>query len=170
MTARATRKLMLGREVDTLPVHRVSGSEPLRLRTHRHCGRSRPLRSAVVEYQLPSVASDFNFTRGLVMQTGTRDTLSCTDCHQPTGSHGHVSGPLVNFDMVHKFRRGYDSQDPIDYLDRELYTVTVTVNCFVRTDDFVDSSFGVHFNLFYFIFIYLFLFPTPPPLPLYLRI
>ena len=33
------------------PVHRVLGSEPLRLRTHRHCGRSRPLRSAVVEYQ-----------------------------------------------------------------------------------------------------------------------
>ena len=37
-------------------VHRVSGSEPLSLRTHRHCGRSRPLRSAVVEYQAPSVA------------------------------------------------------------------------------------------------------------------
>ena len=31
-------------------VRRVSGSEPLSLRTHRHHGRSRPLRSAVVEY------------------------------------------------------------------------------------------------------------------------
>ena len=38
------------------PVRRVSGSEPLGLRTHRHCGWSRPLRSAVVEYQAPSVA------------------------------------------------------------------------------------------------------------------
>ena len=38
------------------PVRRVSGSEPLGLRTHRHRGRSRPLRSAVVEYQAPSVA------------------------------------------------------------------------------------------------------------------
>ena len=38
------------------PVRRVLGSEPLRLRTHRHCDRSRPLRSAVVEYQAPSVA------------------------------------------------------------------------------------------------------------------
>ena len=31
------------------PVRRVSGSEPLSLRMHRHRGRSRPLRSAVVE-------------------------------------------------------------------------------------------------------------------------
>ena len=38
------------------PVRRVLGSEPLRLRTHRHRGRSRPLRSAVVEDQAPSVA------------------------------------------------------------------------------------------------------------------
>ena len=38
------------------PVRRVSGSEPLSLRTHRHRGRSRPLRSAVVEYQAPSIA------------------------------------------------------------------------------------------------------------------
>ena len=39
-----------------VPVRRVSGSEPLSLRTHRHCGRSWPLRSAVVEKQAPSVA------------------------------------------------------------------------------------------------------------------
>ena len=32
------------------------GLEPLSLRTHRHHGRSRPLRSAVVEDQAPSVA------------------------------------------------------------------------------------------------------------------
>ena len=38
------------------PVRRVLGSEPLSLRTHRHRGRSRPLRSAVIEYQAPSVA------------------------------------------------------------------------------------------------------------------
>ena len=38
------------------PVRRVLGSDPLSLRTHRHRGRSRPLRSAVVEYQAPSVA------------------------------------------------------------------------------------------------------------------
>ena len=38
------------------PVRRVLGSEPLSLRTHRHRGRSRPHRSAVVEYQAPSVA------------------------------------------------------------------------------------------------------------------
>ena len=38
------------------PVRRVLGSEPLSLRTHRHRGRSRPIRSAVVEYQAPSVA------------------------------------------------------------------------------------------------------------------
>ena len=35
---------------------RVLSSEPLSLRTHRHRGRSRPLRSAVVEKQAPSVA------------------------------------------------------------------------------------------------------------------
>ena len=38
------------------PVRRVSGSEPLGLRTHRRRGRSRPLGCAVVEYQAPSVA------------------------------------------------------------------------------------------------------------------
>ena len=38
------------------PVRRDSGSEPLGLRTHRRRGRSRPLRSAVVAYQAPSVA------------------------------------------------------------------------------------------------------------------
>ena len=38
------------------PVRRVSGSEPLSLGTHRHRGRLRPLRSAVVENQTPSVA------------------------------------------------------------------------------------------------------------------
>ena len=38
------------------PVRRVLGSEPLCLRTHRHRGRSRPFRSAVVENQAPSVA------------------------------------------------------------------------------------------------------------------
>ena len=38
------------------PVRRVLGLEPLNLGTHRHRGRSRPLRSAVVEYQTPSVA------------------------------------------------------------------------------------------------------------------
>ena len=59
------------------------------------------------------------------MQAGTRDTLSCRD------RHGHVSGPLVKFDIVHKFRRGYDSQDPIGFLDvnatvRDLKRVKVT--------------------------------------------
>ena len=89
------------------PVRRVSGSEPPGLRTHRRRGRPRPLRSAVVEYQAPSVASDSNFARGLVMQAGTRDaSLSCMDRHQPTGPHGHVSGPLVKFDMGHYSRRG----------------------------------------------------------------
>ena len=39
------------------PVRRILGSEPLSLRTHRHRGRSQPLRSAVVEYQAPSVAA-----------------------------------------------------------------------------------------------------------------
>ena len=38
------------------PVRRVLGSKPLSLRTHRHRGRSRPLKSAVVEKQAPSVA------------------------------------------------------------------------------------------------------------------
>ena len=38
------------------PVRRVLGSEPLSLKAHRHRGRSRPLRSAVVEKQAPSVA------------------------------------------------------------------------------------------------------------------
>ena len=49
---------------------------------------------------------DSNFARGLVFQAGTRDTLSCKDCHQLTGPHGHVSGPLVKVDMGHYFRRG----------------------------------------------------------------
>ena len=52
------------------------------------------------------------------MQASTRDTLSCMCRHQPTGSHGHDSGPLVKADMVHKFHRGYDSLDLIGYLDR----------------------------------------------------
>ena len=38
------------------PIRRVLGSGPLSLRTHRHRGRSRPLRSAVVVKQAPSVA------------------------------------------------------------------------------------------------------------------
>ena len=38
------------------PVRRVLGSEPLSLRTHRSHGQSRPVWSAVVEYQAPSVA------------------------------------------------------------------------------------------------------------------
>ena len=38
------------------PVRRVSGSKPLSLRTHRHRGRSWPLRSAVVEDQALLVA------------------------------------------------------------------------------------------------------------------
>ena len=38
------------------PVRRVSGLEPLSLRTHRRRGWSRPLRSAVVKYHAPSVA------------------------------------------------------------------------------------------------------------------
>ena len=38
------------------PVRRVLGSEQLSLRTHRRRSRSRPLRSAVVEYQAPLVA------------------------------------------------------------------------------------------------------------------
>ena len=38
------------------PVRRVLGSRPLSLRPHRRRGGSRPLRSAVVEYQAPSVA------------------------------------------------------------------------------------------------------------------
>ena len=42
------------------------------------------------------------------MQAGTRDALSCMDRHQPTGPHGHVSGPLVKFDMGHYFRKGHD--------------------------------------------------------------
>ena len=42
------------------------------------------------------------------MQAGTRDSMSCMDRHQPTGPHGHVSGPLVKFDMGHYFRRGHD--------------------------------------------------------------
>ena len=48
------------------------------------------------------------------MQAGTRDALSCMDRHQPTGPHGHVSGPLVKIDMGHCIRRLY----PIGYLDR----------------------------------------------------
>ena len=37
-------------------VHQFLGSEPLSLRTHRQRSRSQPPRSAVVEYQAPSVA------------------------------------------------------------------------------------------------------------------
>ena len=40
------------------------------------------------------------------MQAGTRDALSCMDRYQPTGPHGHVSGPLVKIDMGHCIRRG----------------------------------------------------------------
>ena len=73
------------------PVHRVSGSEPRSLRTHRHCGRSRPLSSAVVEYQAPSASSGLTPT--------LREDWSCKralkDRHQPTGPHGHVFGTLV---------------------------------------------------------------------------
>ena len=59
-------------------VRRVSGSEPLSLRTHRRRGRSRPLRSAVVEYQTPSCSSGLTPT--------LREDWSCkraleTPCH-----------------------------------------------------------------------------------------
>ena len=40
------------------------------------------------------------------MQAGTRDALSCMDRHKLTGPHGHISVPLVKFDMGHYFRRG----------------------------------------------------------------
>ena len=53
----ASHEEVVAREgVRYAPVRRVSDSEPLSLRTHRHRGRSRPLRSTVVEYQAPSVA------------------------------------------------------------------------------------------------------------------
>ena len=79
-------------------------------------GRSGVPLSSTRPHQL---RSDSNFARGLVLQASTRVTLSCKDRHQPTGSHGHVSGPRVKADMVHKFCRGYDSRDPIGYLDQE---------------------------------------------------
>ena len=52
------------------------------------------------------------------MQAGTRDALSCTDRYQPTGPHGHVSGPLVKFDMGHYPQGAMTSLVPIGYLDR----------------------------------------------------
>ena len=94
---------MLGMEVATLPVHRVLGLEPRRLRTHRHCDRSKPFRGAVVEYHADSISSgltltlrkDWSCKRGLE----SRDALSYMDHHQSTGPHGHVSVPLVKVDM-----------------------------------------------------------------------
>ena len=47
--ARATRRLLLEGRICYAPFHRVSGSEPLRLRTHRLCDRSRPLLRSVIE-------------------------------------------------------------------------------------------------------------------------
>ena len=44
-------------------VHRISGSEPRCLRTHRLSGQSRQRGSVVVEYQAPSTWSDSNFAQ-----------------------------------------------------------------------------------------------------------
>ena len=90
------------------PVRRVLGSEPLSLRMHRHRGRSRPLRSAIVEYQAPSISSGLTST--------LREDWSCkraleTPCHariatSPQTPRPYVSRPLVKFDMGHCIRRG----------------------------------------------------------------
>ena len=56
LSTRVTRKLMLGREVATLAVHRVSGSEPLSgRRMDIVIGHGRSGVPYVVEYQAPSV-------------------------------------------------------------------------------------------------------------------
>ena len=77
------------------PVHRVSGSEPLSLRTHRHRGRSRPLRSAVVEYQAPSVAVWLQLCARTGLASGHSGHPVMQGLPQPTGPNGHVSGSLV---------------------------------------------------------------------------
>ena len=102
------------------PVRRVLGSEPLSLRTHRRRGRSRPLRSTVVEYQAPSCSS------GLTPNLG--EDWSCkraleTPCHasiatspqDPTAmSPDHWSN--LTWDNI---RNGPWPLDPIGYLDRK---------------------------------------------------
>ena len=82
------------------PVRRVSGSEPLSLRTHRHRGRSRPLRSAVVKNHAGSISS--GLTPTLREDWSFRRALE-TPCHARIATspwpHGHVSGPLVKIKM-----------------------------------------------------------------------
>ena len=77
------------------PVRWVSGSEARGLRTHRRSGRSRPLRSAVVEKQAPSCSS--GLTPNLREDWSRKRALE-TPCHAriATSSQdtaGHVSGP-----------------------------------------------------------------------------
>ena len=90
-------------------VCRVSGSEPLSPRTHRHRGRSRPLRSAVVEYQAPSVAVDqlwartdhaSGYSRRPVMHGSLPAHRSPRSCLRTTGQiwHGtlYLQGALTS--------------------------------------------------------------------------
>ena len=109
---------MLGREVATLPVRRVSGSEPLSLRTHRHRGRSRPLRSTVVEDHgsvssglTPTLREDWACKRAFETPCHARIAPSPQD---PTAmSPDHWS--KLTWDTVSA--GGYDL--PISYLDRK---------------------------------------------------
>ena len=101
------------------PVRRVSGSEPLSLKTHRHRGWSRPLRSAVVEYQAPSIAVWLQLCARTGHASGySRHTVMHVSppAHR---THGHVSGPLAKFDMGHYFRRVPWPLSPIGYLDQK---------------------------------------------------
>ena len=105
ITACATGRLLLGREVATLLYAEFWARNHYVLECIDivvNDGRSGvPLSST----RLPQQRSDSNFARGLVFQAGHRDTL-CKNRHQPTRPHGHVSGPLVKFDMGHCIRRG----------------------------------------------------------------
>ena len=108
LSARATRSLMLGREAATLLSTGFLVPELLRLRTRRLWDRSRPLGSAVVEYQAPSTRSDTNIAQGPVWQMGTRDTLSCQDRHRITGYHGpNFQSSEAKVNLKHKVPQYY---------------------------------------------------------------
>ena len=112
------------------PVRRVSGSEPLSLRTHRYRGRSRPLRSAVVKNHAGSISSGLTPT--------LREDWSCrraleTPCHARIATSPQ-DPTAMSPDHWSKLRWTLLTLDPIGYLDRKrdrAYNKSVIVTPFV---------------------------------------
>ena len=109
------------------PVHRVSGSKPRCLRTHIHCGRSRPLESTVVKQQDSSTRSETNFPLGVVWQMGTGDARSYQNRQAHRMTRPYLMTSDVQCGIGHQISvvlRSLDTRaaGPCDYAPKESYS------------------------------------------------